>query len=76
MGKESAILAGLAIVFLSTEKTLLFREKWKHHLRSVTALEILKLKFDSETSDIEKIKAELIKVLQAYASELLIAERE
>jgi multidrug transporter EmrE-like cation transporter len=43
MGQQAAILAAIATIFVSTEKSFLFREKWKLHLTIESQLRSIKL---------------------------------
>jgi hypothetical protein len=78
-GKDSqtaAILAAVATVLVGTEKSLLFREKWKFHLLMHTKLNVLRTKRSLERETREDAADELAKIMTEYAAELPMAARE
>jgi len=71
----AAICAAVATVLIGTEKSLLFREKWKLHLIIFTRLKALKRRVLHSKIDPAQAVEELNRVLENYSSELPIAER-
>lgn len=72
----TAILAGIATILISTEKSLMFREKWKLHLRTYTNMENAKLSFESGSASAAIISEQIQKISRDYANELPISPRE
>jgi hypothetical protein len=72
----AAVLAALATIFVGTEKSLLFREKWKFHLLMYTRLNVLRTKFLLRRASLEEASDEYAAIMTAYASELPMAARE
>jgi hypothetical protein len=73
---EAAIMAAAATVFISVEKSLMFREKWRLHLTIYTRLRNLQrsvtLKAIEEKTALDKMGS----ILEEYSAELPIAQRE
>lgn len=67
---EAAVLAAVATILLSIEKSLLFREKWKHHLYIYTSLSALKLEYEVIPLSEQEVLTKLEKLLDKYSSEL------
>jgi hypothetical protein len=72
----AAILAALATILVGTEKSLLFREKWKFHLLMYTKLNVLRAKLLLGRLSIEGASDEFAAIMTLYASELPMAARE
>jgi hypothetical protein len=72
----AAICAAVATVLIGTEKSLLFREKWKLHLVIFTKLNALKRRLQHGKMDADQAVEQLNQVLENYSSELPIAPRE
>jgi hypothetical protein len=58
------------------EKSLLFRERWKLHIRISTALENAKLDYETGQADLKATVARLKVVRDQYAEELPLGSRE
>ena len=72
---EAAILAAVATASFGTEKALMLREKWVHHLTTVTQLRALRLAMKYGGLD-EKTAAERMgQILEGYAGGLPVASR-
>ena len=72
----AAILAAIATILVGTEKSLLFREKWKFHLLMYTKLNVLKSKLLLGRLTPEQASDEYAAIMTLYASELPMAARE
>jgi hypothetical protein len=72
----AAILAAVATIFVGTEKSLLFREKWKFHLLMYTKLNVLRAKLLLGRLTPEQASDEYAAIMTLYASELPMAARE
>jgi hypothetical protein len=72
----AAILSALATVLVGTEKSLLFREKWKFHLLMHTKLNVLRAKMLLGRLTTEQASDEFANIMTLYASELPMAARE
>jgi hypothetical protein len=66
----AAILAALATILVGTEKSLLFREKWKFHLLMYTKLNVLRTKMLLGRITIAEASDEYAAIMTSYASEL------
>jgi hypothetical protein len=73
--KTAATLAGLATLLASTEKSLLFREKWRLHLITQTNLQAVELDLRLGKIDDTKAAEELKRIAQEYAQQLPLAPR-
>jgi hypothetical protein len=65
----AAILAAMATIFVGTEKSLLFREKWKFHLLMYTKLHVLRTKFLLGRLSADEASDEYAGIITLYASE-------
>jgi len=74
--RTAAILAATATVFVGTEKSLLFREKWKFHLLMYTKLNVLRAKLLLDRLTLEQASDEYAAIMTLYASELPMAAQE
>ncbi|QQO15213.1 hypothetical protein JJB99_03215 [Bradyrhizobium diazoefficiens] len=74
--KVAAILAGIATVLVGTEKSLLFREKWKFHLLMYTKLNVFRTKLLLGRIAQDQASDEYGTLMMMYASELPMAARE
>jgi hypothetical protein len=72
----AAILAAVATILVGTEKSLLFREKWKFHLLMYTKLNVLRAKVILAGLTPEEASDEFAAIMTLYASELPMAARE
>ncbi|MBH5402767.1 hypothetical protein HZZ13_33970 [Bradyrhizobium sp. CNPSo 4010] len=72
----AAVLAAVATVLVGTEKSLLFREKWKFHLLMYTKLNVFRTKVLLGRIAQEQAFDEYGTLLMMYASELPMAARE
>jgi hypothetical protein len=72
----AAILAAIATILVGTEKSLLFREKWKFHLLMYTKLNVLRSKLQLGRLTPEQASDEYAAIMTLYASELPMAARE
>ena len=72
----AAILAAVATVLVGTEKSLLFRDKWKFHLLMFTKLNTLRAKILLGRLTPEGASDEFATIMALYASELPMAARE
>jgi hypothetical protein len=75
-GQISAILAAVTTIAIGVEKSLLFRERWKAHLRIVTQLTNLQIGVQLSHINLKEAAAELGKILNLYAETLPIEARE
>ncbi len=73
---QAAILAGIATVFISVEKSMMFREKWRLHLTMYTQLRNLQRSVLMKAIDDEAALTRMQSILEEYAAELPIAQRE
>lgn len=76
LGQQAAILAAIATIFVSTEKSFSFREKWKLHLTIESQLRSIKLDYDTQQCDIKEIVDRLQAALEKYSTELPFAPGE
>jgi predicted DNA-binding protein YlxM (UPF0122 family) len=75
-GFAAAILAGIASVCIGVEKTMMFSEKWKHHLTTETRLRGIQLKYKTSQMSLQDCVEDINKVLETYASHLPIENEE
>jgi hypothetical protein len=73
---EAAILAATATVFISVEKSMMFREKWRLHLTIYTRLRNLQRSVTLKAIDEQTALAKMGSILEEYSAELPIAQRE
>lgn len=73
--QAAAILAGVSTVLVGTEKSLLFREKWKFHLAMRTKLELLQSVIVTQGLDAAAAGKQLGEILETYALNLPIEAR-
>jgi hypothetical protein len=73
---DAAILAATATVFISVEKSMMFREKWRLHLTIYTRLRNLQRSLTLKAIDDQTALAKMGSILEEYSSELPIAQRE
>ena len=76
LGQQAAILAAIATIFVSTEKSFLFREKWKLHLTIESQLRSIKLEHDTKQCDISETVDKLQAAMGKYSTELPFAPGE
>lgn len=74
--KIAAVLAAIATVLVGTEKSLLFREKWKFHLLMYTKLNVFRAKLLLRRLTPEQAADEYGALMTLYASELPMAARD
>ena len=73
---DAAILAAIATVFISVEKSMMFREKWRLHLTIYTRLRTLQRSLTLKAMDEKAALTKMDSTLEDYAAELPIAQRE
>jgi hypothetical protein len=73
---DAAILAATATVFISVEKSMMFREKWRLHLTIYTRLRNLQRSVTLKAIDEQTALAKMGSILEEYSAELPIAQRE
>jgi hypothetical protein len=71
----AAVLAGCATLLMSVEKSLLFREKWKLHLTTKTALEAVDLDLSTGKITDEQAADELKRIKLEYSHDLPVTPR-
>jgi len=69
-GVYSSFFAGFGVVMIAVEKSLLFREKWRLHLRINTALRNLKIDLLTGQVNVPKAIERLKETLEQYAADL------
>ena len=72
----AAYLAAATTVLVGFEKSMLFREKWKFHLGVATKLLVLDSKWSAKIIAQDKLVEEYANILQSYADNLPIANRD
>ena len=72
---EAAILAAVATISFGTEKTLMLREKWVHHLATAAELRSLRLALVYGGLDTKTAAQKMGRILEGYAVGLPIAPR-
>jgi hypothetical protein len=70
---EAAVLAAVATISLGTEKTLMLREKWVHHLITAAQLRSLRLAVTYGGLDTKTAAEKMGRLLEGYASGLPVA---
>ena len=73
---KAAILSAVATVLVGTEKSLLFREKWKFHLLMYTKLNLLRAKMLLGQLELNDAANEYASIMSSYAAELPMEARE
>jgi hypothetical protein len=73
---EAAITAAAATVFISVEKSLMFREKWRLHLTIYTRLRNLQRSLTLKEINNQAALTKMGSLLEEYSAELPIAQRE
>ena len=71
----ASILAAVATVLVGTEKSLLFREKWRFHLAMRTKLEVLRSAIVTQGIDAAEAGKQLGEIMENYASNLPVEAR-
>lgn len=74
--KTAAVLSAIATILVGTEKSLLFREKWKFHLLMYTKLNVFRAKLLLGKLTPEQAAEEYGSLITLYASELPMEARE
>ena len=74
-GLTAAVLSAITTVLAGTEKTLLFREKWKLHLGVYTAYQNLELDVRAGAVDVNEALVQMKRIAEAYAADLPIETR-
>lgn len=74
--KTAAVLSAVATVLVGTEKSLLFREKWKFHLLMFAKLNVFRAKLLLGNLTPEQASEEYGALITLYASELPMEARE
>ena len=72
----AAILSAVATVLVGTEKSLLFREKWKFHLLMYTKLNVLRANILFGRLNLSDTATEFTAIMNSYATELPMEARE
>jgi hypothetical protein len=73
--QAAAILAGVSTVLVGTEKSLLFREKWRFHLTMRTKLELLQSAIVAQGLDAAAAGNHLREIMENYAANLPVEAR-
>lgn len=73
--QAAAIFAGVSTVLVGTEKSLLFREKWRFHLAVRTKLELLKSAILIQGLDAATAGKQLGEIMESYANNLPVEGR-
>jgi hypothetical protein len=76
VSEYAAICAAVATILIGTEKSLLFREKWKLHLTIFTKLNSLRRKVLFGKIEAGQAVEQLNQILENYSSGLPVAPRE
>jgi hypothetical protein len=71
----AAYLSAAAVFMIGTEKSLLFRERWKFHLRVFTQLLILSNDLEVGKVDLSKASDAYGEILKSYAESLPVESR-
>ena len=75
-GGEAAFFAAAATILLSIEKSMLFREKWKHHLSMYASLSAIKIEYDIAKVSDNEVLTRIENILDKYSSDLPIESRK
>jgi hypothetical protein len=73
--EAAAIFAGVSTVLVGTEKSLLFREKWRFHLTVRTKLELLQTAIVTQGLDAATAGRHLAEIMELYANSLPVEAR-
>lgn len=73
--EAAAILAGISTVLVGTEKSLLFREKWRFHLTMRTKLELLQAAMVIQGLDAVTAGRRLGEIMEDYSVNLPVEAR-
>jgi hypothetical protein len=73
--QAAAILAGVSTVLIGTEKSLLFREKWRFHLTVRTKLELLQSAIVAQGLDAAAAGKQFGDIMENYAVNLPVEAR-
>ena len=73
--EAAAIFAGVSTVLVGTEKSLLFREKWRFHLAMRTKLEVLQSAIVTQGLDVTSAGKQLREIMENYATNLPVETR-
>jgi hypothetical protein len=73
--EAAAIFAGVSTVLVGTEKSLLFREKWRFHLAMRTKLELLQSSIVTQGLDAVTAGKQLGEIMESYANNLPVEAR-
>jgi hypothetical protein len=78
LGKATyaAISAAAATIFVSLEKSLLLKEKWKFHLSMLTRLENIKLELETGIIEVNDIVPRTQQILEEYARDVPISPKD
>lgn len=71
----AAWLAGIATVLFGLEKSMLFREKWMHHLTTVSQLTALRLSYLYGQLNQQEVSERMGQLLTEYAAGLPVSQR-
>ena len=73
--EAAAIFAGVSTDLVGTEKSLLFREKWRFHLAMRTKLEVLQSAIVAQGLDVTSAGKQLREIMENYATNLPVETR-
>jgi hypothetical protein len=73
--QAAAILAGVSTVLVGTEKSLLFREKWRFHLTMRTNLELLQSAIVTQGLGAVEAGRRFEEIMENYAANLPVEAR-
>jgi hypothetical protein len=73
--QAAAIFAGVSTVLVGTEKSLLFREKWRFHLTMRMKLELLQSAIVAQGLDAAAAGKQLSEIMENYAANLPVEAR-
>jgi hypothetical protein len=73
--EAAAILAAAATVLVGTEKSLLFREKWRFHLTMRTKLDLLRSSIVTQGLDAAAAGKQFGEIMEQYAASLPVEAR-
>ena len=74
--RTAAVLAGLGTVLVSLEKSLLFRERWRLHIKIATSLEGIGVDYRTGRISLEQATVRYHQVMDDYAEQLPVRNRE
>jgi hypothetical protein len=75
-GLQASMLAAVATVLMTVEKSLMFRERWRLHLNTITPLKSLRVEVLADQVDLRKGIAKRKQLLENYARVLPIEARD